>query len=321
VSCDLETNGSFLLATEEAHVPLLEAEKRRYDAMGLEATLLDAPAVRRAVNSERFAGGLRDPHHSILNPAKLARGMKRVIETLGVEVFERSKVMQLEPGAPVRILTEFGELEAATAAITTNGYAPQLGLFRSRLLPLCNYVAATEPLSDAQVDAIGWSGREGLADLRVQFMYLRLTADNRIVFGGESAPYFYESSPSSGNYRPALEKLQRSLLVTFPQLEGVRFTHGWGGTMGFTMDFMPSVGALEGAKNVFYAVGFNGEGVVMTQLAGKILAHLIAGESNDLTSLPIVSRRMPYIGPEPLRYPAVHLYERALRWLGSNTVR
>jgi glycine/D-amino acid oxidase-like deaminating enzyme len=309
VDCDLETNGSISLATEAEQVPGLEAQKTRYDAMGLKSTLLDADAVRRAVNSERFVAGLHDPHHSILNPAKLARGMKR------------TKVLRIEPGRPVRIVTEYGELEAAQAAITLNGYAPQIGLFRSRLLPLTNYVAATEPLSAAQVASLGWNGREGLADMRVQFMYLRMTADNRIVFGGESAPYFYDSEPASGRYRPALDRLRESLLVTFPQLEGVRFTHGWGGTMGFTLDFMPSIGNLEDADNVFYAVGFNGEGVVMTQLAGKILARLIVGERDELTRLPIVGKRMPYVGGEPLRALGVRLYEWALQSLGSNPVR
>ena len=321
VDCDLERNGAVSLATEETQLPALEAQKQRYDAMGLSATLLDTAEVRRAVGSERFVGGLRDPNHAILNPAKLARGMKRVIEALGVEVFERSKVMQLEPGATVRIVTEFGELAADKAVVTLNGYAPQLGLFRDRIIPLCNYVVATEPLSAAQRAAVGWSGREGLADMRVQFMYLRLTADDRIVFGGEMSPYFYDSSPSSGNYEPALAKLRRSLLTTFPQLEGIRFTHGWGGTMGFTMDFLPSVGALDGAENLFYALGFNGEGVVMTQLAGKIVTQLIAGEDTPLTRLPIVGRRLPYVGPEPLRYLGVKLTEYALELTSGNPIR
>ncbi|UCE87280.1 MAG: FAD-dependent oxidoreductase, partial [Deltaproteobacteria bacterium] len=245
----------------------------------------------------------------------------RRIESLGVEVFERSKVLRFTPGKPVAIETEFGELRAAQAVVALNGYAPQLGLFRRRLIPLTNYIAATEPLSRAQRAAIGWTGREGLADMRVQFMYLRLTADDRIVFGGESAPYFYGSAPSSGNYKPALEKLESSLLTTFPQLEGVRFTHGWGGTMGFTMDFMPSVGSLDGADNVFYAVGFNGEGVVMTQLAGMIVAQLVAGEESPLTRLPIVGRRMPWVGPEPLRYLGIKVTERILELAGSNPVR
>jgi glycine/D-amino acid oxidase-like deaminating enzyme len=241
-----------------------------------------------------------------------------VIEEMGVVVSERSKVMRVESGAPLRIATEFAELRADQAVIALNGYAPQLGFFRNRLIPLCNYVAATEPLSNAQLASIGWAGREGLSDRRVQFMYLRLTADNRIVFGGETAPYFYDSSPSSGNYQPALDKLHRSLLVTFPQLEGIRFTHGWGGTMAFSMDFVPSVGRLGDASNLFYAVAFNGEGVVMTQLAGQILAQLIAGEESELTKLALVNKTLPYVGHEPLRYAAVKLYERALGMFSGN---
>ncbi len=321
VDCDLEHNGSLNLATEESQLPALEAQKSRYDAMGLETELLDTADLRSRLRSERFFGALRDPHHAILNPAKLARGMKRAIEELGVEVFERSKVMRIEPGSPVHITTEFGELAAAKAVIALNGYAPQLGLFTNRLIPLCNYVVASEPLSASQLESIGWAGREGLADLRVQFMYLRLTADNRIVFGGETSPYFYDSSPSSGNYAPAIERLKRSLLVTFPQLEGLRFSHSWGGTMGFTRDFMPSVGALAGGDNTFYAAGFNGEGVVMTQLAGKIVAELVSGERPPITRLPIVGHQMPYVGHEPLRYAAVKLYEHALRATSGNPVR
>ena len=318
VDCDFEMNGAIMLATEERHLEELAEVKRRFDGMGIETTLLDRAAVRERIRSERFVGGLRNPGHAILNPAKLARGMKRVIESMGVAVSERSKVMRVEPGRPLRIVTEFAEIRADRAVIALNGYAPQLGFFRNRLIPLCNYVAATEPLSEAQLASIGWAGREGLSDQRVQFMYLRLTADNRIVFGGESAPYFYESSPSSGNYQPSLDKLHRSLLTSFPQLEGVRFTHGWGGTMGFTRDFVPSVGVLGDAGNLFYAVAFNGEGVVMTQLAGRILSELIAGDETGLTRLALVNKSMPYVGHEPLRYAAIKLFERALHSFSSN---
>jgi glycine/D-amino acid oxidase-like deaminating enzyme len=318
VDCDLELNGALTMATEDRHLEALARAKQRFDHMGIEVELLDKAEARKRVGSERFVGGMLDPNHAILNPAKLARGMKRVIEEMGVVVSERSKVMRVERGAPLRIVTEFAELRADQAVIALNGYAPQIGFFRNRLLPLCNYVAATEPLSEAQLASLGWAGREALSDRRLQFMYLRLTADNRIVFGGETAPYFYDSSPSSGNYQPALDKLHRSLLVTFPQLEGIRFTHGWGGTMAFSMDFVPSVGRLGDANDLFYAVAFNGEGVVMTQLAGQILAQLIAGEESELTKLALVNKTLPYVGHEPLRYAGVKLYERALGMFSGN---
>jgi glycine/D-amino acid oxidase-like deaminating enzyme len=312
IDCDLEPNGSIALAMEEHHLEELQKAKRRYDAMGLPSRLIERGELQKTIRSERFIGGFLDPARAILNPAKLARGMKRLIESMGVEVFERSKVMRIEPGKRIRIVTEFGEVEAPSCVLALNGYAPHLGFFRSRLLPLCNYVVATEPLSDRQMEAIGWGGRQGLSDMRLQFMYFRLTADNRIVFGGESAPYYYDSDPSSGNHRPAIEKLQRSILTTFPQLEGVRFTHSWGGTMGFTGDFTPSIGVLGEERNLYYAVGFSGEGVVMTQVAGKLIAQLMAAEQTDLTRLPIVNKSLPYLGPEPFRYPVVKLYERLL---------
>ena len=317
VACDLELNGSMSLAAAPEHVEWFEEEKRRFDAMGLPCKLLDKAELGKSIQSERFHGALYDPHKGILNPAKLARGMKRVIEELGVEVFERSKVMRIEPGARLRIVTEFGELVTPQAVLTLNGYAPQIGVFAQRVMPLMNYVVATEPLSDGQMASIGWAGREGLSDTRVQFMYFRLTADNRIVFGGEMSPYFYGSSLSSGNYRPAVDKLQRSILTTFPQLQGVRFTHSWGGTMGFTLNFQPAIGVLGDHKNLFYAVGFCGEGVVMTQLAGRILAQLIAGEQTELTRLPFVNTLPPYLGHEPIRYPGMKLYEKMLTRLGS----
>ncbi len=318
VDCDFELNGLVTMATEEVHLERLERKKERYREMGLTGTLLDRAGVQRTVTSDRFIGGFLDPMHAILNPAKLARGMKTVIERLGVEVYERTKVMRIVHGPSVRVVTEFGEIEAPRVVLAVNGYAPQLGYFRNRLLPLCNYVVATEPLSPAQIRSIGWAGRQGVGDLRLQFMYLRLTTDNRIVFGGEMAPYFYDSSPSSGNYRPAITRLKESLLTTFPQLEGMRFTHAWGGTMGFTQDFMPSVGVLGDDRNFYYAAGFNGEGVVMTQLAGRVVADLVAGEETPLTRLAFVHKRMPYLGGEPFRYAGVKLYERFLRLTGGH---
>ena len=91
--------------------------------------------------------------------------------------------------------------------------------------------------------------------------------------------------------------------------------------MGFTADFVPSVGVLGDAGNLFYAVAFNGEGVVMTQLAGQILSQLIAGDESELTQLALVNKSMPYVGHEPLRYGAIKLYERALQMFSGNPLR
>jgi glycine/D-amino acid oxidase-like deaminating enzyme len=317
VACDLERNGALVMAATDGQIEQLERERAGFAALGLEARLTQGEEFRALVRTERFRAGLAIPTTAILNPAKLARGMARVAESLGVGIHEATRVVRIEPGRPVRVVTEHGEVEAAQAVLATNGYTPQLGIFRDRLLPLCNYVVATEPLSPAQWDAIGWAGRHGLSDARLQFMYLRPTADGRIVAGGEAAPYFTGSLPSSGNYAPVVELLKRSLVETFPALEGIRFTSAWGGTMAFTRDFTPRIGALGDAGNLFFGLGYCGEGVVMSQLAGRILAAFVAGDAGAFQALPFVGSEPPWVGFEPLRTLGVKAMEAALRALAE----
>jgi glycine/D-amino acid oxidase-like deaminating enzyme len=319
VACDLERNGSLRMASSDAQLRALEQAHAGLLVLGVDARLVDGPELRALVRTERFRAALVAPDTAILDPAKLARGMARVAESLGVGIHEATRVLRIEPGRPIRIATEHGCVEAAQAVLATNGYTPQLGIFATRLLPLCNYVVATEPLSRAQWDAIGWSGRQGLSDARVQFMYLRPTADGRIVAGGEMAPYFADSRPSSGNYAPAIEKLKRSLLETFPQLQGIRFTHAWGGTMAFTRDFTPRIGTLGDDGNLFFGLGYCGEGVVMSQLAGRILAAFVAGDAGAFQALPFVGGVPPWVGFEPLRSLGVKGVEAALRALARES--
>ena len=317
VACDLERNGALRMAATDGQVEGLERERAGLAALGSGAHLVEGAEFRALVHTERFRAGLVVPTTAILNPAKLVRGMARVAESLGVAIHEATRVVRIEAGRPVRVVTEQGELEAAQAVLATNGYTPQLDIFRTRLLPLCNYVVATEPLSPAQWAAIGWSGRQGLSDARLQFMYLRPTADGRIVAGGEGAPYFTGSLPSSGNYAPVIERLKRSLVETFPALAGIRFTNAWGGTMAFTRDFTPRIGALGDDGNLFFGLGYCGEGVVMSQLAGRILAAFVAGEAGAVPALPVVGSEPPWVGFEPLRTLGVKALEAALRALAE----
>ncbi|MGH3054880.1 MAG: NAD(P)/FAD-dependent oxidoreductase, partial [Gaiellaceae bacterium] len=244
VQCDFEENGMLETAVDDAQATQLEKHRAIYTAMGLATTLLHGKELAAEISSPRYIAGLKFPYGGILNPAKLARGIKPVVERAGVEVCERTVVLRVTPGKVHRVETEMGEISAPTLVLGLNGYAPKLGFFRDRVLPLCNYVIATEPLSAAQWASVGWQHRQGIADMRVLFDYQRPTADGRIVIGGSDAPYFADDSPSSGNYKPALEALTRSLFTTFPQLEGLRIDHAWGGTMGFTLDFTPSVGVM-----------------------------------------------------------------------------
>jgi glycine/D-amino acid oxidase-like deaminating enzyme len=321
IRCDFEENGMLEAALDDQQARQIERHQAAYRAMGLAATLVQGAELAAEIRSPRYIAGLKFPYGAIVNPAKLARGMKPVIESAGVEVRERTVVLRVTPGKTHRIETEMGEISAPTLVLGLNGYAPKLGFFRDRVLPLCSYVIATEPLTSAQWDAIGWQRRQGIADMRVLFDYQRPTADGRIVVGGSDAPYFTHDDLSSGNYKPAIEAVTKSLFTTFPQLEGLRIEHAWGGTMGFTMDFTPSVGVMGDYKNIYYGVAYNGEGVAFSQMAGRIISELMAGEESALTKLFVVNHRIPYLGPSGLRL----LFERLNKWYlvrgGAKTVR
>jgi glycine/D-amino acid oxidase-like deaminating enzyme len=321
VACDFEENGMLEAAINEPQAEQLEKHRATYRSMGLDATVVHGKELEAEIRSPRYVAGLKFPYGSILNPAKLARGMKLVIERAGVEVRERTVVLQVTPGKMHRVETEFGEIRAPVLVLGLNGYAPQLGFFRDRVLPLCSYVIATAPLTAAQWESVGWQKRQGIADMRVLFDYQRPTADGRIVIGGSDAPYFAGDALSSGNYWPAIEAVTRSLFTTFPQLEGLRIDHAWGGTMGFTMDFTPSVGVTGEDKNIFYGVAYNGEGVAFSQTAGRIICELMAGEESELTKLCVVNHQMPYLGPSSLRIVFERLYKWYLVRTAEKTVR
>ena len=321
LQCDFEENGMLRTATNEEQAELLAKEYETDREMGLGGKLVQGKELEAEVKSPRYVAGLHSPYGAIVNPAKLARGMKPIVETGGVEVRERTIVMRVTPGKVHRIETEMGEISAPTLVLGLNGYSPKIGFFCNRVIPLSNYVIATEPLTGDQWESIGWQNRQGIADMRLLFDYMRPTADGRIAIGGSEAPYYANDRLSSGNNKPAIKLLTDSLFTTFPQLEGLRIDHAWGGTMGFTIDFTPSVGVMGEHKNIYYGVAYNGEGVAFGQTAGRIIAELMAGESSALTDLFVVNRKLAYAGPEAMRIVPWNLYKWYLQRTSTKTVK
>jgi gamma-glutamylputrescine oxidase len=301
IECDFEENGVLMAAMDEGQAELLQKEYDTLKEMGLKISLVQGKELEAEVQSPRYLAGLNLDFGAILNPAKLARGMKGVVEAAGVDIRERTVVMRVTPGKTHRIETEMGEISAPTLVLGLNGYAHKIGFFRNRVIPLASYMIATEPLSKDQWESIGWQNRRGIFDMRLHFDYMRPTADGRIAIGGSDEPYYANDELSSGNNKRALGSLTKSLFTTFPQLEGLRIDYAWGGTMGFTIDFTPSVGVMGDHENIYYGVAYNGQGVAFAQSAARIITDLMAGESSDLTDLFVVNRKLAYAGPQSLR--------------------
>lgn len=175
-------------------------------------------------------------------------------------------------------------------------------------VPVYDYVLMTEPLSDAQLDSIGWSGRQGLADMANQFHYSRLTADNRILYGGYDAVYYFGGRLNAAREeRPeTFRTLASHLLATFPQLEGISFTHRWAGAIDTCTQFAAFYGLARKGR-VAYAAGFTGLGVGATRFAAAVLLDLLSGETTPRTELEMVRKRPLPFPPEPAAGVGINL--------------
>ena len=310
VECDLEENGMLGVALNEKQARALEQYRDRLKKFGLDSTFLQGKALATEIKSPLFSAGLVVPYGAILNPAKLAREMKRVVEEVGVDVRERTVVTRITPGKVNIVDTELGDIRAPILVVALNAYANKLGFFNNRSFPISVFQIATEPLNKTQLASIGWGNRQGLYDMRTAFSYLVLTADDRIVMGGSGAAYYDNDALCSGNDKTFTHSIKRDLFAFFPQLEGLRVEHAWGGTTTYTINRIPSVGVMGDHRNIYYGVGLS-EGVPTTQTFGRIIADLMAGESNEFTSHYVVNHKIPYAGPTRLR----PIFFKGARWM------
>ncbi|MCU1421390.1 MAG: putative oxidoreductase [Microbacteriaceae bacterium] len=312
IDCDFERVGSLAVATEEYQVdPLREAQD------GATELFYDADGIRGLVNSPTYLAGLWSTRATALvHPGKLAAGLAKACADAGVEIFENSPVRGMDSellDSPVTLSLDGGFVRADRVALATNAFPSLLKRFRLHTLPVYDYVLMTEPLSAAQLASIGWEGRQGIADEANQFHYYRLTADNRILFGGYDAIYHYGGRIRKAyDDRPAShEKLASHFFTTFPQLEGVRFSHRWSGVIDTSTRFCAFY-SLARQGRVAYAAGFTGLGVAATRFAAQVMLDQLYEERTERTQLQMV-RDIPLpFPPEPAAYATVLATRAAL---------
>ncbi len=319
-----EANGVLWIATERYQAAEIDDEADLIRRFGGDAVALDAAALRREVDVPGALGGVwhRDAG-GVLDPVALAHGLRRAVLGLGVRICERSPVARLAAeGGRIALACPGGRVRARRVVLATSAYPPLLRSVRRRILPVYDYVLMTEPLSAAQRAAIGWGRRQGLTDGGNQFHYFRLTADDRILYGGYDAIYHWRNGVGAhlDERHETFGMLAEHLLETFPQLEGIRFTHRWGGAIDTCSRFCAFFGSALGGRAA-YAVGYTGLGVGASRFGAEVALDLVDGRDSPLVRLPLVrSRPLPF-PPEPLRSAAVALTRRELARADRNEGR
>ncbi len=272
---------------------------------------LNAQEVRARINSPTFLAGEFSPHENAnLHPAKLAHELAKFATSIGVEIYEGTPVDRLSgrDDEPIELETKRGTVAAGRVALCTNVFPSLLKRYRFHTVPVYDYVLMTEPLSDAQLAAIGWDGREGLADMANQFHYSRLTADNRILWGGYDAVY-HVGGRIKREYEDRMESHRRiasHFFTTFPQLAGLKFTHRWAGVIDTSTRFCAFFGQAHGGR-VQYVAGFTGLGVGATHFAADVIVDRLEGRTTERTELEMVKSVPLPFPPEPAASIGINL--------------
>ena len=315
IDCGFAPVGELTIATQPWQLNDLHEEVEAARRLGHDVTELDAAAVRRELDSPTFLGGswYRDTC-AMVDPARLARGLRQACLDAGVRLHENTRVSAVRADGPALTLaTPYGAVRARQAVLATGAYQPLLRRIRNYFVPVYDYVLVTEPLTAAQLASLGWRNRQGAADAGNQFHYFRLTDDNRVLWGGYDAVYFNGGRVSPAHdQRPAtFVRLAEQFFTTFPQLDDVAFSYAWGGAIDTCSRFFAYYGTAYRGR-LGYASGHTGLGVGASRFAAKVLLDLLSGQRTERTALELVRSRPVPFPPEPARSAVIQLTRASL---------
>jgi len=315
IECGFEQPGTLNVALEPHELPWLEEEAELLRRFGHEPQLLGAEAARALVASPTYLGALLDrTDQALVDPGRLGAGLLGAALAAGVRVREGSAATGLRArGAGVEVSTAGGTVNAGRALLATSAFPPLLRSIRRHVAPVYDYVLLTEPLPEDLRAQVGWRGRQGVSDLGNQFHYYRLTAEDRVLYGGYDAVYRYGGPvrPDLDQHDATFARLSQHFATTFPQLAGLRFTHRWGGAIDTCARFSVFFGTACRGR-VAYAVGYTGLGVAASRFGARVALDLLAGRETEATRLRYVRSKPFPLPPEPLRSAVIQLTRNRL---------
>jgi glycine/D-amino acid oxidase-like deaminating enzyme len=308
IDCDFIRSGELSVANEPWQIDDLKEEVEESAKYGEWMQFLDQMQIRARVNSPTYLAAVHDPAVAMVNPARLAWGLKRACLEVGVRLFEGTQVRALEERHGTMIIkTDYGQVESKHVALATNAFPPLLKRLSLFMVPVYDYVLMTEPLSHEQRASIGWLGREGIGDYGNQFHYYSITPNGRILWGGYDAVYYRNNkvAPHLENRPETFARLADHFFQTFPQLSGLRFTHAWGGVIDTTSRYTAFWGKAY-HDHVVYALGYTGLGVGASRFGAQVMLDLLDNKKTERTVLKMVRSKPFPFPPEPFRNPIIN---------------
>jgi gamma-glutamylputrescine oxidase len=313
IDCELETNGALQVLLTADDIKAAKTYVQQARSLGMPVEFWDKQQLVRAIGSDAYEGGFFDPSGGQVHPMKLVHVFKTAAESAGAEIYENTPVTNIVEGREHVLHTADGRtVSAKSLVLATNALTSRLGFFSNSIVPVREYVAVTEPLSERELAEIGWRKRVPFNDNRTEVFYLGLTQDNRIHIGGGSPDYvFNDGVGDAGTAAAHFAQLQREVIRIYPRLAGVKFEAGWDGMVDWSLDESPSVGCIGRHKNIFYGLGYSGHGVNLTSVFGRIIADLEAGHAGPWKPYPFLNAGFDYVPNEPFRWLGV---QAGLAW-------
>ncbi|MCS0630522.1 FAD-binding oxidoreductase [Telluria mixta] len=303
IACDYIASGIIRAGVHLSQEKKLRKDMRTGLELGSVSRFLDSADLRARGIPPAFLFGCYTERGGTLDPGKYVMGLRRAALAAGVRIYENTEVLSFSEGATVRVETARGSASAPFLVLATNAYTPQLGLLGNKVMPLRVSAIETEPLSAAQLAALGWPGREGIMTPHWVMESHRLTARNTLVITTKQIDYVYGGRTPNVPDIDAYHALETALRDRFPMLAGLRVRSCWSGYISVAYDALPVVGEAGEYRNILYAAGCSGHGVATQSMMGQLLADRLDGTENPFR--PALEHKTPSTLPEPLQWCAV----------------
>ncbi len=321
IDCDWRRVGEIDVATEEYQVELLKDFPNVAHEYGEDLQWLSETEVKAKVNSPTYLGGLYDPDGvALVDPARLAWGLRDSALNRGVRIYENTQVSDLaDSGKKIKATTDLGYIYANQVLLATNAFPPLIRRLKYLMVPVYDSVLVTEPLTKEQRDSIGWAEFQGISDSGNQFHYYRPTEDGSILWGGYDATYNWRSGFGEQHERTidSWIKLASHFFETFPSLTGLKFSHAWSGAIDTSSRFSAFWGMAMNNK-LAYVAGYTGLGVGASRFGAQVAIDLLLDRDTDRRSLRMVNTLPIPFPPEPFRSAGINFTRWSLNQADQN---